>query len=146
MLVGSISSGPYRSPIPAMILSRHLDRIAISLSSICIVHCLAMPVLVAILPVVAITIGSDGHFHALMLWLVVPTSAIGFSLGYRVHGKPGIVVSGALAVAVLAVVAFWGHGAWDPTFEVAVNVAASIGLAATHWQNFREVRRVHRHA
>jgi hypothetical protein len=129
-----------------MTLSRYLDRIAISLSTICIVHCLAMPLLVAILPVVAITIGSDGHFHALMLWFVVPTSAIGFSLGYRVHGKTGIVASGACAVGVLALVAFWGHDAWDPAFEVAVNVAASIALAAAHWQNFREVRRVHRHA
>ena len=128
-----------------MTLSRYLDRIAISLSTICIVHCLAMPLLVAILPVAAITLGSDGHFHALMLWFVVPTSAIGFSLGYRVHGKQGIVLSGALAVAVLALVAFWGHDAWDPAVEVAVNVAASIGLALAHWQNFREVRRAHRH-
>ena len=126
--------------------SRYLDRIAISLSTVCIVHCLAMPLLVAILPVAAVTIGSDAHFHALMLWLVVPTSAIGFSLGYRVHGRGGIVASGALAVAVLALVAFWGHDAWDPAVEVAVNVAASIALAAAHWQNFREVRRVHRHA
>jgi len=105
-----------------------------------------MPLVVAILPVAAITIGSDGHFHSLLLWLVVPTSAIGFSLGHRVHGQAGIVASGAIAVAVLALVAFWGHDAWDPAVEVAVNVAASIGLAAAHWQNFREVRRVHRHA
>jgi hypothetical protein len=125
--------------------SRYLDRIAISLSTICIVHCLATPLLIAILPVAAIAVGSDGHFHALMLWLVVPTSAVGFSLGYRVHGKLGIVLSGALAVGVLALVAFWGHDAWDPKVEVAVNVAASIVLALAHWQNFREVRRVHRH-
>jgi len=105
-----------------------------------------MPLVIAILPVAAITIGSDGHFHALMLWFVVPTSAIGFSLGYRVHGKTAIVVSGVCAVAVLGLVAFWGHDAWDPAVEVTVNVAASIALAAAHWQNFREVRRVHRHA
>ena len=128
-----------------MTLSRYLDRIAISLSTICIVHCLAMPFLVALLPVAAIAIGSDGHFHVLLLWFVVPTSAIAFSLGYRVHGKQGIVASGALAVAVLALVAFWGHDAWDPAVEVAVNVAASVALALAHWQNFREVRRVHRH-
>ncbi len=97
-----------------MTLSRYLDRIAISLSTICIVHCLAMPFVVAMLPVAAITFGSDGHFHALMLWFVVPTSAIGFSLGYRVHRKTAIVVRGAVAVAVLALVALWGHDAWDP--------------------------------
>jgi hypothetical protein len=128
-----------------MAASRYLDRIAISLSTICIVHCLAMPFVVAMLPVVALTFGNDGHFHALMLWLVVPTSAIGFSLGYRVHRSARIVVAGAVAVAVLALVALWGHDHWDPRFEVTVNVAASILLAIAHWRNFREVRRFHSH-
>jgi hypothetical protein len=128
-----------------MIVSRYLDRIAITLSTICIVHCLVMPVVIAMLPIAAISFGSDGHFHALMLWLVVPTSAVGFALGYRVHGRAPIVASGALAVAVLALVALWGHEAWDATTEVAVNVAASVLLAAAHWRNFREVRRLHRH-
>jgi hypothetical protein len=128
-----------------MIVSRYLDRIAITLSTICIVHCLAMPLVIAMLPIAAVTFGSDGHFHALMLWLVVPTSAVGFALGYRVHAKAGIVVTGAIAVAILAVTALWGHGAWDATTEVAVNVAASLLLASAHWRNFREVRRIHRH-
>ena len=128
-----------------MILSRYADRIAITLSAICIVHCLAMPLLIALLPLAALTLGSDGHFHSLMLWLVVPTSAVGFGLGVRVHGRVGIVALGAAAVAVLAVVALWGHAAWPRAVEIGVNVAASIALASAHWQNFREVRRLHRH-
>jgi MerC mercury resistance protein len=129
-----------------MTLSRYLDRIAIALSTICIVHCLVMPVLVAVLPIAAVAFGSDGHFHALMLWLVVPTSVLGFSLGFRVHRMAGVVALGMTAVAVLALVALWGHDVWDPTVEVAVNVGASLLLASAHWRNFREVRRVHRHA
>jgi hypothetical protein len=116
------------------------------LSTICIVHCLAMPLVIALLPIAAVTFGSDAHFHALMLWLVVPTSAVGFALGFRVHAKAGIVLSGAISVALLAIVALWGHAAWDATTEVGVNVVASLLLASAHWRNFREVRRVHRHA
>ena len=44
-------------------------------------------------PLAALTFGGDGHFHALMLWLVAPTSAVGFALGYRVHAKAGIVLT-----------------------------------------------------
>ena len=132
-------------PTP-MIVSRYFDRIAITLSTICIVHCLATPLVVAILPIAALTVGSDAHFHWLMLWLAVPTSAVGFGLGYRAHHRPGLVAVGAFAVAVLALVALWGHGAWDPTVEIVINVAASVLLAAAHWHNFQEVRRVHRHA
>ena len=128
-----------------MVLSRHFDRIAIALSTICIVHCLAMPFVVALLPVVALTLGGDGHFHALMLWFVVPTSVLGFGLGVRVHGRWDSVALGAVAIAGLATTALWGHGAWDPSVEVPVNVAASVLLAVAHWRNFREVRRVHSH-
>jgi hypothetical protein len=128
-----------------MLLSKYLDRVAIALSTICIVHCLAMPVLIAVLPVAALAVGGDGHFHSLMLWFVVPTSVLGFGLGLRVHRRIDIVAMGAVAIAALAAAALWGHSAWDPSAEVLVNVAASVLLAAAHWRNFREVRRLHRH-
>jgi len=128
-----------------MLLSKYFDRVAILLSTICIVHCLAMPFVIALLPVTALAFGGDAHFHALMLWLVVPTSILGFGLGVRVHRRAGIVLVGALAVTALAVTALWGHDLWDPSVEVAVNVGASVLLAAAHWRNFREVRRLHRH-
>src|SRR6187397_1429716 len=98
-----IDSVPRHHHVLPMAASRYLDRIAISLSTICIVHCLAMPFVVAMLPVAALTFGNDGHFHALMLWLVVPTSAVGFAIGYRVHAKAGIVLTGVVAVAILAI-------------------------------------------
>src|SRR5690606_29514396 len=126
-------------PDDPMALSRHIDRIAIVLSTVCIVHCLAMPFLIALVPVAALTFGSDAHFHELMLWLVVPTSAVGFALGYRVHRNFGVVGIGAAAVVVLALAALWGHDAWGRTFETSANVAASLVLAFAHWRNFREV-------
>lgn len=128
-----------------MALSKYFDRIAIALSTICIVHCLAMPFVIALLPLAAFAVGGDGHFHTLMLWFVVPTSVVGFGLGVRVHRRADIVALGVVAIAALAATALWGHAAWEPTLEVFVNVAASILLAAAHWRNFREVRRLHRH-
>jgi hypothetical protein len=128
-----------------MLLSKYFDRVAIVLSTICIVHCLAMPFVIAVLPVAAFAIGGDGHFHSLMLWFVVPTSVLGFGLGLRVHRRFDIVAMGVVAIAALAATALWGHSDWDPSLEVTVNVASSVLLAAAHWLNFREVRRLHRH-
>jgi MerC mercury resistance protein len=128
-----------------MTFSKYFDRIAIALSTICIVHCLAMPFVIAVLPLAAFTVGGDGHFHTLMLWLVVPTSVLGFGLGVRVHRRADIVALGVAAVAALSAAALWGHSAWQPRVEVFVNVGASIVLAAAHAWNFREVRRIHRH-
>jgi len=128
-----------------MTLSKYFDRIAIALSTICIVHCLAMPFVIAVLPLAAFTLGGDGHFHTLMLWFVVPTSVLGFGLGVRVHRRADIVALGVAAIAVLATTALWGHAAWDSSVEVFANVGASLLLAAAHAWNFREVRRLHRH-
>jgi hypothetical protein len=128
-----------------MLLSKYFDRVAIALSTICIVHCLAMPFVIALLPVTALALGGDGHFHALMLWFVVPTSIIGLGLGVRVHRRADIVALATIAIGALAAAALWGHGAWDPSVEVLVNVGASVLLAAAHWRNFREVRRLHHH-
>ena len=128
-----------------MLLSKYFDRVAIALSTICIVHCLAMPFVIALLPVTAFALGGDGHFHSLMLWFVVPTSVIGLGLGIRVHRRSEIAVLATIAIAALAATALWGHSAWDPTVEVLVNVAASVMLAAAHCLNFREVRRLHHH-
>ena len=128
-----------------MAFSKYFDRIAIALSTICIVHCLAMPFVIAMLPLAAFTVAGDGHFHALMLWFVVPTSILGFGLGVRVHRRFDIVALGVVAIAVLATAALWGHAAWEPAVEVFANVGASILLALAHWRNFSETRRVHRH-
>jgi cytochrome c biogenesis factor len=128
-----------------MVFSKYFDRIAIALSTICIVHCLAMPLVIAVLPLAAFAVGGDGHFHTLMLWLVVPTSVLGFGLGVRVHRRVDIVALGVVAIVVLAAAALWGHAAWASSVEVFVNVGASILLAVAHWRNFTEVRRVHRH-
>ncbi len=128
-----------------MHVSRHFDQIAIALSAICIVHCLAVPVLVAVLPIAAVSFGEGQHFHGLMLGLVVPTSFFGFLLGFRLHRRSGLVVLGAVGVAVLIAAAFWGHSTWVEAVEVSVSVGGSLLLATAHWLNFREVRRCHRH-
>lgn len=125
--------------------SKYFDQIAIALSALCIVHCLAVPILVAVLPIAAVTFGSDAHFHEVMLWLVVPTSVVGFGLGMRIHRRAGIVMTGAIGICVIATAALWGHSSWNQLLEVLISVVGSLVLATAHWQNFREVRRLHHH-
>jgi hypothetical protein len=128
-----------------MVLSKYFDRIAIALSTICIVHCLAMPFVIAMMPMAALALGGDGHFHAFLLWFVVPTSVLGLGFGFKVHQRFGVIAVGAAAIAALAVTALYAHDVWDPSVETLANVAASVALAAAHWRNFREVRRAHHH-
>lgn len=124
--------------------SKHFDHFAIALSAVCVVHCLAVPLVVAVVPIAALWSG-EGHFHALMLWLVVPTSVAGFGLGLRVHRNPVIAALGTAGLAALAAAAIRGHSHWPLGIELGVSLLGSASLGAAHWWNFREVRRTHRH-
>ena len=128
-----------------MSFSRHFDRIAIVLSAVCLVHCLAVMLLVAVLPTAAIRFGDDAHFHWLMLWLVVPTSIVGLYFGNRYHRRGEIAGFGVLGMGILAIAALLGHGQWPELLETTVSVAGSLLLAGAHWLNFSEVRSLHRH-
>lgn len=125
--------------------SKYIDQIAIALSAVCMIHCLAVPVLVAVLPIAAITFSTGTHFHELMLWVVVPTSLAGFVFGVRVHRQFGIALVGVVGMSLVAVAALIGHDAWAHWIEVGVSILGSLILAAAHWQNFKQVRLCHEH-
>lgn len=126
-----------------MIKSSTLDQVAILLSGVCLVHCLVTPVMVTILPIVTLSaFVEDLLFHQLMLWLVLPTSFIALFLGCRKHKLFSIAATGALGLAILIAVAFFGHE-WFGLFGE--KVASSIGgliLACSHFLNYRACQSV----
>ena len=58
-----------------------LDRFSIGLSALCLLHCLATPLVITISPVVATFAFADESFHIALIALVIPTSVIALSLG-----------------------------------------------------------------
>ena len=62
-----------------------LDRFSIGFSTLCLLHCLAVPVLVSVLPVFATFAFADERFHLALVVLVVPTSIVALGLGCRLH-------------------------------------------------------------
>jgi hypothetical protein len=115
-----------------------LDKFAILLSGVCLVHCLLAPVLITLLPIVSSSsLVEDILFHQLMLWAVLPTSIIALFLGCRKHKQFMIAVPGIVGISILVAVAFFGH-AWFGI--VGEKVATSIGglvLALSHYLNYR---------
>jgi hypothetical protein len=128
-----------------MSLSRYFDRIAIALSAVCILHCLAVPALAVILPIAFVSFGAQAHFHEWMLWGVVPTSVFGFALGLRYHRRIWIAIVGVVGLAIVAFAAIVAHASWMWWQELLVSIIGSFILASAHWKNFVEVRRVHTH-
>ncbi|MCC5869287.1 MAG: MerC domain-containing protein [Gammaproteobacteria bacterium] len=121
-------------------IARQLDRVAIFLSGLCLLHCLLLPVVIALFPLLSIGLGGDEHFHELLLWFVLPVSTVGLALGWRHHRSVRALTLGVIAMAILAFAATWGHDNLPEFIEIALTVLGSLMLAVAHLQNFRHLR------
>ena len=117
------------------------DKTAVILSGLCLVHCLALPFAVALLPFMSEL--TSGHLHAQLLAVVLPISVLAFTLGYRRHGSWKIVGVGVLGMVVLAVGGTYVHHRYGVAADRAVTVAGSSILAIAHFFNSRRSRHVH---
>jgi hypothetical protein len=112
-----------------------LDQLAVTLSGLCLLHCLLLPFIVAVLPFLG-QFGDD-HLHAEMLIVVLPVSIIALALGYRRHRHTGVVVAGIVGLAILTIGGTIAHSAYGLLADRALTVVGSITLAVTHYRNFR---------
>ncbi|MGI9205259.1 MAG: MerC domain-containing protein [Woeseiaceae bacterium] len=116
-----------------------LDKIAVGLSGLCLLHCLLLPFVVAVLPFLG-QFGND-HFHAELLLFVVPVSVIALGVGYRRHHRAVVLVFGATGLIILAIGGTYVHDTYGEMPDRAMTVTGSIILAFTHFKNFRLARK-----
>ena len=121
-----------------MFKSDTLDKFAILLSGVCMVHCLLTPVLVTLLPILSLsTMVEDVLFHKLMLWLVLPSSFVALFIGCRKHKRWTIAISGLLGMSLLVLVAFLGHDILSINAEKTATTVGGLILAFSHYLNYR---------
>lgn len=119
-----------------------LDKLAVALSAICLVHCLALPVLLTLAPISGSFLIEDELFHLLMLVVIVPISLIALTIGCRQHKDTATLVLGGLGLGILVLTAFFGHDWFGETGERVVTSGAGLILAAAHIRNYLICRRV----
>ena len=78
------------------VLKINFDNLAISLSALCALHCLLLPVAMIFLPAISATFVGSEDFHKTMLYFVIPSSVIALSLGCKMHGKYHVYLFGFL--------------------------------------------------
>lgn len=97
-------SAPAKAQFLAMQI--YLDRFAIVLSSICAIHCVALPLIASILPLLSVTVihGNALHefwFHHFILIFILPISLFALIAGYRCHRQLVPIFVGAIGLLVL---------------------------------------------
>jgi hypothetical protein len=124
-----------------------LDRLGIILSGICIVHCLALPLLLAALPFLGDSILGGHGFHEWLLLAVLPVSLVALSFGYRRHGDANVLWLGGIGLALLSF-ATYGYRliGLSEDWERGISIVGGLIHAGGHVLNFRRTRALHDHS
>lgn len=116
-------------------ISHLLDKSAMLLSALCLVHCLAGSLLFTMLAASGGWLGHDVHLVGLLLAL--PLAAVALWRGIAVHGRWLIGGLGATGIALMAASLLISHGG---VAEVALSIVGVCLLAAAHLWNLRASR------
>lgn len=121
-------------------VQRLLDRLSISASALCLLHCLATPLLLVALPVLSATFMADETFHLWMVTIVLPLSLAALFIGCRRHRDGLVITLGLIGLLGLILAALLGHDVLGETGEKVATVVSGLLLAAGHWRNYRLCR------
>ncbi len=111
----------------APVTSRRLDGVAIGLSALCLIHCLALPLLISLLPIAGLFGFEDEWVHKVLVIAVVPVTALAaWSAGHRAWS---FLTLAGLGITLLLAGAFV-HPLHD--FEVPLTVVGALLVAAAH--------------
>ncbi|WP_353216398.1 MerC domain-containing protein [Sandarakinorhabdus sp.] len=119
-------------PRPATSL---LDRLAIGLSGLCLLHCMAGFVLLAVFAMTGDWL--DHRVHMIGLALAMPLAAVALWRGWRQHGRSEIGLIGLCGLIVMTVSLAVEHG---HAAEMLVSMAGVGLLAWAHWRNLQALR------
>ncbi len=112
-----------------------LDKTAMTLSGLCLLHCLAGSLLLAVFAVSGGLLSHEVHFIGLALAL--PLAAVALWRGLLIHGRVAVALLGAVGIGLMAASLLPGHGASGEIWLSMIGVSV---LGAAHWWNLRAVR------
>ncbi len=95
-------------------MQERLDRFAILLSGLCAIHCIALPIIASIIPLLTATVhhGNEVHefrFHQFIILFIVPVSLIALITGFRSHRKILPLVIAGIGIAILTFIALFAE-------------------------------------
>ncbi|MFK7816666.1 MAG: MerC domain-containing protein [Gammaproteobacteria bacterium] len=129
------------------------DRFAIALSSLCAIHCIALPIAASFTPLLMSTIdhGNAAHefwFHQFILIFIIPVSIFALAMGFRCHRKNLPILLGGIGLTILVTVALFAEQLITQqiishTGETVLTVIGGVIHAAGHVANALATRASH---
>jgi len=116
------------------------DKLSISLSLACMIHCLLVPSLL-ILTSGFLTLSIDNELiHKVFLIIVLPVSLYALISGYKNHKISSYLYLGISGLLLLIFAVFFGEGALGEFAEKPLTLIGSIVVAYSHYKNYQACR------
>lgn len=116
------------------------DGLAVSLSVLCLAHCLLLPVLAGAAPLLGELVHAP-WVHALLLLLAAPLSIWVLAKGYRHHKHAVPLIVGIAGLLLLSSgLVHTTHLAWERTASVAGALVLLLAHSHNFWLRSRRIR------
>lgn len=114
-----------------------LDRVGMILSIGCMIHCILLPVILPLLPLLGLMVGHDGYFHLILGGLIVVTAVLALIPGMKKHLNVLPLSLGGYGIAFI-----FGGGVGELTHmpEYATTILTIIGscfMVTAHYLNHK---------
>jgi len=132
----SVSASPQPNPIGATTKLRTAsDFIGIGLSLLCLIHCLALPVLIAFAPAILHNLPGDDLTHRSLAVAIALVGFLAFRSGYRVHRRRRVLVAFVAGLVLVSIAALLGDQVLTGYGEATITVCGGILLVTAHLVN-----------
>lgn len=118
-------------------LTNTLDKSAITLSVLCLAHCLLLPLVAVLLPTMIATAMSQELFHILMVVCVLPVSIYALTMGCKKHRKLSVGIYGVLGLVILVSALFIGESLFGEMGEKGLTTLGALVIAFSHFKNYK---------
>lgn len=122
-------------------LTMSADRLGIWASALCVVHCIATPVLLSFSSVFAHFLPGEERTHRTLATLIAFIGAVAIVHGFRIHGRLRILFLMAAGLACIFAGAYLGDRLPSHNVEVMITLLGSCLMIASHRLNHTFCRR-----
>ena len=123
------------------------DQSGIIVSVICLLHCIALPIVSIVLPFLNIAIFNFEQFHQVIFLLVAIFGILAFAIGYRIHRNFKVLMFSVFAIAIIGVATVLEHFIPENIAHL-INGLGSVLVIIAHLVNLklqREMKCQHEH-
>ena len=112
------------------------DKIAMTLSVICVIHCFFVPSFL-ILSAGYLSLTIDNEFvHKAIVLFAIPISVFALSTGYKNHKTASFIPLAIFGLSLLILAVVLGESILTETGEQILTLLGSISLAYAHYKNY----------